>query len=255
MLLHQPRLWICGVSSGAFNRMFHNIASIYLHLVHWSKRLFFSVAGGSWQWAQNVGTFWMDSRIEIVSNDDDMVGKISGALMLCVSCSSLQYLARCTTTTGVSSIEWSKARRPLRFLSLEGFWHVPVSGHDARDWWFNNSAVIHPFVASFEQHIILQICWPPEHTDWCPTCVAPILFIKTMSRKQHYTKPVVATIDLHGYKRDEGIAAVTAFVESSQRHQFPPPSTTTDAWICIITGSGHHSPSGRYMYYYIWVSF
>mmetsp|Transcript_752 Transcript_752/g.1394 ORF Transcript_752/g.1394 Transcript_752/m.1394 type:complete len:378 (-) Transcript_752:758-1891(-) len=65
-----------------------------------------------------------------------------------------------------------------------------------------------------------------------------------MSRKQHYTKPVVATIDLHGYKRDEGIAAVTAFVESSQRHQFPPPSTTTDAWICIITGSGHHSPSG-----------
>jgi hypothetical protein len=64
-----------------------------------------------------------------------------------------------------------------------------------------------------------------------------------MSRKQHYTKPVVvpaATIDLHGYKRDEGIAAVTAFVESSQR-QFPPP---TDAWVCIITGSGHHSPSG-----------
>jgi hypothetical protein len=76
-----------------------------------------------------------------------------------------------------------------------------------------------------------------------------------MSRKQPYTKPVVvpaATIDLHGYKRDEGIAAVTAFVESSQR-QFPPP---TDAWVCIITGSGHHSPSGMYMHYYcIRVSF
>lgn len=52
----------------------------------------------------------------------------------------------------------------------------------------------------------------------------------------------VASIDLHGKRKDQAIASVTQFLHDVVRNF--PPNHCGKLWVCIITGSGHHSPQG-----------
>jgi len=63
------------------------------------------------------------------------------------------------------------------------------------------------------------------------------------------------SIDLHGYRKSEGIKALTSFLDqvvsknnnitSSKRCRTQPGSRNGgDIWVCVITGSGAHSPEG-----------
>jgi len=55
------------------------------------------------------------------------------------------------------------------------------------------------------------------------------------------TPTPVASIDLHGCKKEVAVRSVTKFLESCvQNHA----SHSGKLWVCIITGSGHHSPAG-----------
>ena len=56
-------------------------------------------------------------------------------------------------------------------------------------------------------------------------------------RKNHIKRPV-ATIDLHGYKKAEGIRNLTLFLEQVTHKKHG------EVWVLVITGSGAHSPDG-----------
>jgi hypothetical protein len=57
---------------------------------------------------------------------------------------------------------------------------------------------------------------------------------------------VTATIDLHGYRKSEGIIALTAFLDRvvSQATKQQGNTSISDIWVLVITGSGAHSPEG-----------
>ena len=48
----------------------------------------------------------------------------------------------------------------------------------------------------------------------------------------------VATIDLHGYNKSEGISLLTSFLDQVTRRN------NGDAWVTVVTGSGAHSANG-----------
>ena len=47
------------------------------------------------------------------------------------------------------------------------------------------------------------------------------------------------TLDLHGYRKEAAIRAVTEFLDRQSRRNAP-----NDGWVTIITGAGSHSPDG-----------
>lgn len=56
-------------------------------------------------------------------------------------------------------------------------------------------------------------------------------------------KNVEYSLDLHGMRRDQAIQEVTRFL-----HHVSSSCNKQELWVCIITGSGHHSPQGKVLY-------
>ena len=71
-----------------------------------------------------------------------------------------------------------------------------------------------------------------------------------MAKKQQWAKPPRTppehSIDLHGYRKSEGIKALTFFLDQvvSTSTKFPRRNGYGDTWVLVITGSGAHSPDG-----------
>jgi DNA-nicking Smr family endonuclease len=53
----------------------------------------------------------------------------------------------------------------------------------------------------------------------------------------------VACLDLHGYRKEAAIRAVTDFVERISSKQ----TRDSSVWVSIITGSGQHSTDGEFI--------
>lgn len=55
----------------------------------------------------------------------------------------------------------------------------------------------------------------------------------------------VAEIDLHGYTKSDAIQRLTAFLDQVSRHHSKKrPTSNTECWVLVVTGSGAHSPYG-----------
>jgi hypothetical protein len=60
-----------------------------------------------------------------------------------------------------------------------------------------------------------------------------------MSRFDNTKSPqVTATIDLHGYRKSEGISVLTSFLDQVTRRN------KGDVWVTVVTGTGAHSSDG-----------
>ena len=57
-------------------------------------------------------------------------------------------------------------------------------------------------------------------------------------QKNKNERKIVASLDLHGYTKSQGIPLLTSFFERVTKTQ------TTDVWVLVITGSGAHSSNG-----------
>mmetsp|Transcript_66963 Transcript_66963/g.193519 ORF Transcript_66963/g.193519 Transcript_66963/m.193519 type:complete len:303 (-) Transcript_66963:60-968(-) len=55
---------------------------------------------------------------------------------------------------------------------------------------------------------------------------------------------LTATIDLHGYRKSEGIKTLTSFLEGTVSKHRRRKNCTGDVWVLVVTGSGAHSPEG-----------
>jgi hypothetical protein len=69
---------------------------------------------------------------------------------------------------------------------------------------------------------------------------------KQQQRAKPPRKPPTHSIDLHGYRKSEGIKALTFFLDQvvSPSTKFPTRNGYGDTWVLVITGSGAHSPEG-----------
>lgn len=72
---------------------------------------------------------------------------------------------------------------------------------------------------------------------------------KRISRRQDTVttgQTLTATIDLHGYRKSEGIIALTSFLDLvvSRQRQQKQQQNDGDIWVLVITGSGAHSSEG-----------
>jgi len=65
-----------------------------------------------------------------------------------------------------------------------------------------------------------------------------------MSRNEDKLPDPVESLDLHNYQRDRAIAKVTIFLSKIASSTLTTNCGHRGVWVCIVTGSGSHSPNG-----------